>query len=173
MSASSAVNAEMQKLKAAVSIRSIIGETLPLKRDGRLWMGLCPFHGEKTPSFHVYEDGHYHCFGCNAHGDVFDWLEKQRGLKLADALAYLGGSRSDSPRPPPQATVQAVQCEPDDDGVRKRELAQRIWCEAVDPHATLVEAYLGSRGIHLPDADVLRFHPSVIWEPARCRRWWR
>jgi CHC2 zinc finger len=75
--------AEAKRLKAAVSIADVIGETLRLKRAGRTLIALCPFHGEKTPSFHVYKDGHYHCFGCGAHGDVFNWLMQAHGVSAA------------------------------------------------------------------------------------------
>ena len=59
-----------QELKLRIHIEDVIGEYVKLKRSGRGLMGLCPFHGEKTPSFSVSPDlGIYHCFGCQAHGD--------------------------------------------------------------------------------------------------------
>jgi DNA primase len=85
--------AEAKRLKAAVPIADVIGETLRLKRAGRTLIALCPFHGERTPSFHVYEDGHYNCFGCGAHGDVFTWLRQARGMSFREAVEYLQGAR--------------------------------------------------------------------------------
>jgi hypothetical protein len=57
----------------------IVGCKVQLKRIGRLrWQGLCPFHAEKTPSFQVWQgkrgEGRYHCHGCGADGDAFDWM---------------------------------------------------------------------------------------------------
>jgi CHC2 zinc finger/Toprim domain len=82
--------AEGHQLKASTPIARVIGETLSLKRDGRFYVALCPFHGEKTPSFYVYPD-HFHCFGCGAHGDVFDWLIRAHRVTFAEAVLHLAG----------------------------------------------------------------------------------
>lgn len=80
-----------EELKASVSLSDIVGRTLPLKRSGREMKGLCPFHAEKTPSFTVNDkEGFYHCFGCGAHGDVFDWLRDKQGLDATKAAEFLG-----------------------------------------------------------------------------------
>jgi hypothetical protein len=164
---------DTDRLKAAVSIVTVIGETVHLRRVGRQFIANCPFHLEKTPSFRVYPEqpgraGHFHCYGCGAHGDVFDWLRLARGLSFRGALEYLGGNPNAS-----SGTTRTgyFQChEPmhsDDCGVdhrddgetnRRREDASRIWREAVDPHGTPAEVYLAHRGVRLPDAPVLRFH---------------
>lgn len=79
------------ELKAGVTLSAIIGESLPLKRAGREFEALCPFHSEKTPSFKVNDkDGFYHCFGCGAHGDVFDWLRNRQGMSSLEAAEHLG-----------------------------------------------------------------------------------
>ncbi len=70
-------------------IVQIIGETVQLQRKGSSYMGLCPFHGEKTPSFSVREEGYYHCFGCGESGNVFSFLMKQRGLSFPEAIQEL------------------------------------------------------------------------------------
>ncbi|MBI2324400.1 MAG: DNA primase [Chloroflexi bacterium] len=68
----------------------LIGEKVPLKRAGRTYKGLCPFHAEKTPSFTVDPERRtYKCFGCGAGGDCFTWLEKQDGLEPVEALRVL------------------------------------------------------------------------------------
>ena len=57
-------------LRAAIDIVEVVSERVPLKKAGKSWKGLCPFHGEKSASFHVDRDkGLYHCFGCGAGGD--------------------------------------------------------------------------------------------------------
>ena len=77
-------------VKERVDIVQLIGETVPLKKAGRGYVGLCPFHGEKTPSFHVDPERRtYKCFGCGEGGDIFTWLEKQGGLSPAEALTTL------------------------------------------------------------------------------------
>src|SRR6266545_2831082 len=77
-------------VKERVDIVRLIGESVPLKKAGRGYVGLCPFHSEKTPSFHVDpERRSYKCFGCLEGGDVFTWLEKREGLTPAEALNTL------------------------------------------------------------------------------------
>ncbi|HEV8669802.1 MAG TPA: DNA primase [Candidatus Limnocylindria bacterium] len=77
-------------VKERVDIVQLIGESVPLKKAGRGFVGLCPFHLEKTPSFHVDPDRRsYKCFGCSEGGDVFTWLEKREGLTPAEALQTL------------------------------------------------------------------------------------
>src|SRR3989475_1382612 len=77
-------------VKERVDIVQLIGERVVLKKAGRGYVGLCPFHPEKTPSFHVDPDRRaYKCFGCGEGGDVFTWLEKQDGLEPAEALRVL------------------------------------------------------------------------------------
>ena len=63
---------------------------MPLKKAGATWKGLCPFHGEKTPSFHVNPDkGFFYCFGCQAGGDVFKFVELQEKVGFQDAVRLL------------------------------------------------------------------------------------
>jgi RecA-family ATPase len=64
---------------------SIVSRKVALKKIGGELKGCCPFHGEKTASFTVYEDGHYHCFGCNAHGSVFDYVMQTEHIVFAEA----------------------------------------------------------------------------------------
>ena len=61
----------IEEIKRRTSLTGLIGEYVTLKKKGATYKGLCPFHNEKTPSFHVDEGrGYYHCFGCHAGGDV-------------------------------------------------------------------------------------------------------
>jgi len=81
---------DFDTVKERVDIVQLIGERVALKKTGRAYSGLCPFHSEKTPSFTVDPDRRtYHCFGCGRHGDVFTWLEELDGLEPVEALKIL------------------------------------------------------------------------------------
>ena len=72
-------------------IVAVIAESVPsLKKRGRRFLGLCPFHKEKTPSFNVNQDtGVYHCFGCKESGDVFTYLQRAEGYTFHEAVRAL------------------------------------------------------------------------------------
>ncbi|NQN67926.1 DNA primase [Streptococcus suis] len=81
---------KITEIKQALNIVDVIGETIALTKAGRNYIGLCPFHGEKTPSFNVVEDKQfYHCFGCGKSGDVFKFVEETRGIPFAEAVSVL------------------------------------------------------------------------------------
>lgn len=72
------------------SIVSLVSQTVRLKKRGSAHLGLCPFHNEKTPSFHVNEDRkNFHCFGCGKSGDALDWMQEIEGLGFLDAVKEL------------------------------------------------------------------------------------
>lgn len=72
------------------SILSIAETQMNLKRAGENYLGLCPFHNEKTPSFYIYTSGNnYHCFGCGAHGDVISLTQHLYGLNFKEAVQML------------------------------------------------------------------------------------
>ena len=71
-------------------IAEYIGQFVTLRKRGNSLVGLCPFHAEKTPSFHVHPDrGFFKCFGCDAHGDVINYLRRAENLTFPDALRVL------------------------------------------------------------------------------------
>ena len=77
-------------VKERVDIVQLVGERVHLRKAGRAYSGLCPFHAEKTPSFSVDPERRtFHCFGCGERGDVFDWLIKTEGIDKAEALKVL------------------------------------------------------------------------------------
>lgn len=77
-------------IKSRISLSSIIQKVVELKGHGSSKIGLCPFHNEKTPSFHVRDhEGRFKCFGCGAAGDHFDFLIKLRGIEFSKALEEL------------------------------------------------------------------------------------
>ena len=82
---------KINEIKEAVNIVDIVGESVALTKAGRNYLGLCPFHGEKTPSFNVVEDKQfYHCFGCGRSGDVFKFIEEARGVSFAESVQKIG-----------------------------------------------------------------------------------
>ena len=81
---------EIAQVRSATDIVALISETVALKKSGRRWTGLCPFHGEKTPSFSVNaEEGRYYCFGCRASGDQITFVREIQHLDFMDALRLL------------------------------------------------------------------------------------
>ena len=77
-------------LKNQADIVVVIQDYVSLKKTGATYKGLCPFHGEKTPSFHVNRDkGFFHCFGCGVGGDVFKFLELHEKIGFADSVKLL------------------------------------------------------------------------------------
>lgn len=81
---------------------SLISAKTKLTRRGRDWWGCCPLHGEKTPSFHVYETRRkwmYHCFGCGESGDSIDWIRRTQNVGYKEALQIL---QLPAPKPDPE-----------------------------------------------------------------------
>jgi DNA primase len=82
-----------QDLLNRVDIVDVISARVPLKKSGANWVGLCPFHGEKTPSFTVSQPKQfYHCFGCGAHGNAIGFLMEYSGLGYVEAVRELAES---------------------------------------------------------------------------------
>ena len=81
---------EVAQVRAATDIVALISEHSLLKKVGRRWSGLCPFHTEKTPSFSVNaEEGFYYCFGCQQSGDAITFVRAMDGLDFVEAVRFL------------------------------------------------------------------------------------
>jgi DNA primase len=81
---------DIAQVRAATDIVALISEHVALKKSGRRWSGLCPFHAEKTPSFSVNaEEGWYYCFGCRASGDAITFVREVQHLDFVDAVRLL------------------------------------------------------------------------------------
>jgi DNA primase len=77
-------------LRLQANILQVVQEVVPLKKAGNSYKGNCPFHNEKTPSFHVHPDkGFFHCFGCGVGGDVFKFVELHEKVGFQDAVRML------------------------------------------------------------------------------------
>jgi DNA primase len=82
----------IEEVRAAADIVAVIQDYVSLKKAGTSYKGLCPFHSEKSPSFTVNRDkGFFHCFGCNAGGDVFKFIELQEKLGFQDTVKHVAG----------------------------------------------------------------------------------
>src|SRR5262249_44774056 len=78
------------EIRDRIDIVAVIGEHVQLKKAGASWKGLCPFHQEKTPSFHVSPARHsFYCFGCQKKGDVFSFLMELGGKGFTEAVREL------------------------------------------------------------------------------------
>ncbi|MBV9103139.1 MAG: DNA primase, partial [Candidatus Eremiobacteraeota bacterium] len=82
--------AALREIHARIDIASFIGQYVSLKKRGNDLVGLCPFHSEKTPSFHVHPDrGFFKCFGCGTGGDVITFVQKFENAAFGDAVRML------------------------------------------------------------------------------------
>jgi DNA primase len=99
----------LDELRQRCSLADIVGRRVRLTKRGREFVGLCPFHNEKTPSFNVVEDkGFFHCFGCGAHGDVIGFLMQNGGLGFREAVEQLAGEAGlEVPQSTPQERERA------------------------------------------------------------------
>jgi DNA primase len=86
------VDEDVARVRASTDFVAVASEHIALKRVGRRWIGLCPFHAEKTPSFSINaEEGLYYCFGCQAKGDVITFLREVEHLDFVEAVERLAG----------------------------------------------------------------------------------
>lgn len=174
-----------ERIKAEVPLREVVGrvvdwdmrESAPARGD---WWACCPFHAEKTPSFHVFEPkgvgGFFRCFGCGAKGTVIDFVMQHEGAPIAEALERLrsrhGLAIEESPaarraREMETARRQAeAAAAAEEKAARNLARAQTIWAEArPGARGGLLWRYLEARGIDpavlggIP--PTLRVHPSL------------
>ena len=81
---------KIDEIRAATDIVDLIGAVVKLKKRGKNYLGLCPFHTEKTPSFNVSAERQmYHCFGCGVHGNAIGFLMEHSGMSFVDAVRDL------------------------------------------------------------------------------------
>lgn len=168
-------DATIERARSAVSLVALVARRVKLRRAGRDWSGLCPFHQEKNPSFTVGDaKGFYHCFGCGAHGDAIRWIMETEGLAFREAvLSLLGGALPDARRPM-QVEQRAVERVERHDFVSSATAGRWIWQTSFPARGELTERYLESRGLDpaleplpgFPAIDQLRFHPRCpvsVW----------
>ena len=86
-----------EEIKSRIKLSEIISKKVALnKKSENSFIGLCPFHSEKTPSFHVHDEKQfYHCFGCEKHGDIFSFTMESDNLDFYSCLLYTSPSPRD------------------------------------------------------------------------------
>jgi DNA primase len=154
-------------LKARIAITDVVSPYIKLTRRGSSYVGHCPFHPDRTPSFHADDRWRrFRCFGCGAAGDVIDFVARIEGLDTGDAIRWLreqaGGALPDpkvhAARMAREAAAKArdaVQIE------AKRAAAQQVWRESVAIVDGPPWVYLTQhRGLTRWDGDRLRYHPA-------------
>jgi DNA primase len=143
----------IEEIKLKTDIVTIIGEFLPLKKRGRNFITNCPFHNEKTPSFTVSPDKQiYHCFGCNASGNVFTFLIEHQNMSFGEALKYLGDKAGIS-LPENNYNDHGRQKNPEEDIKKERQytihqfVARYFYKKLHDEYGKEAYAYAKNRGL--------------------------
>lgn len=152
----------MAQVRAATDLVALAGEHVALKRQGRRWVGLCPFHSEKTPSFSVNgEEGLYYCFGCQASGDAITFLREVEHLDFVEAVERLADRAG--------ITIRRDDSAASRDNTRRKALFEALEAAVAWYHQRLLSSpdagpareYLRSRGY---DGDVVRQF-QLGWAP--------
>jgi DNA primase len=148
------------EVKSRLNIVDVVGETVQLRKAGTTFKGLCPFHGEKTPSFVVTPSREsWHCFGCGLGGDVFSFVMQRDGIPFPEALRQLAG----------KAGVELDERTRRDDA-RKARLREVMEAAIAFYHAVLTSSKLGEpaldylRGRGFSEATIEAF--QLGWAPA-------
>ncbi|MGE4520896.1 MAG: DNA primase [Acetobacter sp.] len=135
----------LDELRARTPIASVIGRRVKLTRSGRNWKGCCPFHGEKTPSFYVYDD-HFHCFGCGVHGDVISYVMQSEGRSFPEAVEELASAAGlEVPAQTRESREAVVHARSLEDVLN---VTQALWAQALyQPEGRAGLDYLLARGL--------------------------
>src|ERR1019366_2648187 len=148
---------------AATDLVQLVGTATSLKKAGRSWKGLCPFHSEKTPSFHVHPDkGFYYCFGCGAKGDAITFVRETERLEFPEAVAYL--ARLAGITLPMRRSGTLVDRGKETRAAEALALAAGFFRTNLDRHAA-ARALLEKRGLTLEEAHAYGFGAALdAWD---------
>ncbi len=140
---------DLAAIRANHPLPGVVGVVTKLTRAGNEMKACCPFHGEKTPSFTIFDGGRrYHCFGCGASGDVLDFVQALHGVGLRDAANMLTAGDM------PTVSMPALPVNDDADKIAE---ARAVWDASQPIGGTLAADYLAARGITIALPDALRF----------------
>lgn len=159
----------LDRVRSANPIEDLVADYVSLKKSGRNLLGLCPFHGEKTPSFTVNpERGIFHCFGCGEGGNVIGFVMKREGMSFPEAVRFLAARRG----------IAVPDSEPgrrEDKGLKERLLAANAAAAAVfaanlaGPAGRQAMAYLQRRGITAATREEFGIGWALPGRDALCR----
>ncbi|QGG47790.1 DNA primase [Heliorestis convoluta] len=140
----------IEEIRHRIDIVEVISQYVPLKRQGNRFVGLCPFHQEKTPSFSVSQDKQFfHCFGCGTGGDVFTFVMLQENLTFPESLKRLaeqaGVSLPEADRTPAQEAARRMIEK--GRALHKRTAELFLQCLREDPQGRQGREYLHKRGV--------------------------
>jgi len=142
----------VDRVRQAADIVAVVGEVVSLRKAGKNYVGLCPFHSERTPSFYVAPDkGTFYCFGCKKGGSVFDFVMETQHITFAEAVELLAGRFGVSL--PPASPETRRRAEEGETLRRALEAAQAFYLAQVG--ADRPRAFLEARGIPLAQAQEL------------------
>jgi DNA primase len=148
-----------------VDVVALIGRHVELKRAGRTWKGCCPFHGERTPSFHVYtEDKHYKCYGCGEYGNVFTFLQKLQGKEFPEVVRELAAEVGiEIPEADAQETAEAQRRRKERNELQAAcDAAARYWAARLgSAWGKDAQGYLASRGVAEEQVKAFRLGVSA------------
>lgn len=172
---------EIAEIKESLDLVAIVEAAgVDLKRSGSRHIGLCPFHPDEAPSFFVFDDNRFKCFGCGEHGDVIDFVKKYHGVDFKGALRILGIEQGPV-TPEKRQEVKRLQ--------HRRELVKafRGWeVEAADKAAMLCRYYrevlgkirtlddLNKHGERYHSLESYQYHLSIFVgnnDPAKFELW--
>ena len=140
---------DVARVKDRLDILEVVGDKVRLHKAGRGYVGLCPFHDEKTPSFHVSQERqNYHCFGCGRGGDAFTFVMETEGLDFRQALELLAERAGVELAPQENKSNQANKKRSSGELREVMEIAGRAFCSLLTaPEGKAALAYLERRGI--------------------------
>jgi DNA primase len=152
-----------REVLAATDLVQLIGATTSLKKAGRSWKGLCPFHTEKSASFHVHPDkGFYYCFGCGAKGDAITFVRETERLEFPDAVAYL--ARLGGVTLPMRRSGTRVDRGKETRAAEALSLAAAFFRASLDRHPA-ARAFLEKRGLTLEEGHAYGFGAALdAWD---------
>jgi DNA primase len=139
----------IETLKTAADIVQVVQERgVALRRSGAAWKGLCPFHGEKTPSFQVSSDKGFHCFGCGVGGDVIAFVQMYDKVTFPEAVRLLA-VRAGLTVPEPEGTKEEAESQRDREALLKAHEVSAAWFrdQLQTPAGAAARAYLNDRGL--------------------------
>ncbi len=133
-------DSKIEEIRNSVSIVDVISEYVQLRKRGKNYIGLCPFHSEKTPSFTVTEEKQiFHCFGCHAGGNVFKFLMDYKKISFVEAVQEL-------------AEQQGIEISYDDEGYNEKQSEQEILFDI----NTEAARYFSNNLLNDPEGEIAR-----------------